>query len=166
MIISIFIVFSLLGSYYIWTARQTRHRLVQHGTLSVSYLFQEYPGQYSGDRSIKSGVVVIHTSSHDKKLKQAKIQHVVLKHPDLQIQLQQSLSLSFHYEGQTNSEVSIRYKVIRKGMHTLDLTGVRTSITGTLHFEGGYIKPFKVVVPISGRYQQKKGQEFLPEPED
>lgn len=154
-IVIILIVLFLFGSYYFWTAQQTKQRLAQHGALSVSYLFQERAGQYSGDRSVKSGVIVIHTTSQDKKLKHATLKSVSLKHPDVNIQLDQSLALPFHYDGLIKPEVSIRYKVLNRDLTTLDLTGVLTTISGKLHFEGGKTKPFRVVVPISGLYQEQ-----------
>lgn len=155
MIPFVLIIILFIGSYYYWVTKQTKQQLASHGALSVSYLFQEQPGQYSGDRSIKSGVIVIHSTSHDKKLKHASLKQVFLKHPDLHLQLDQSLALPFQYEGETQPEVSIRYKVLNKNVSTLDLTGVLTTITGKLHFEGGKSKPFKVVVPISGLYQEQ-----------
>lgn len=145
----------LIGIYYFWNAKQTKQQLANHGGLSVSYLFQEHPGQYSGDRSVKSGVIVIHTSSHNQKLKHATLKRVSVKHPDLHIQLDQSLALPFHYELLPKPEVSIRYKVINKELLSLDLTGVMTTIAGKLHFEGGKTRPFQVMVPISGFYQQQ-----------
>lgn len=140
--------------FYFWMSQRAKQQLAKHGQLSVSYLFQERPGQYSGDRSVKSGVIVIETTSHDKKLKHATIQRVFLKHPDLHINLDQSLVLPFQHEGATNPEVSIRYKVMKKGVNALDLTGVLTTVSGKLHFDGGKTKAFKAVVPISGLYQE------------
>lgn len=154
-IVIILIVLFLFGSYYFWTTHQTKQRLAEHGALSVSYLFQERPGQYSGDRSVKSGVIVIHTNSSDQKLKHATIKSVNLKHPDVNIQLDQSLSLPFQYNSLTQPEVSIRYKVLDKDISTLDLTGILTVISGKLHFEGGKTKPFRVAIPISGLYQEQ-----------
>lgn len=156
MIFILFITVFLIGSYYFWTAKQTKQQLANHGALTVSYLFQEHPGQYSGDRSTKSGVIVIHTTSHDQNLKHATLKHVSLKHPDLHIQLDQSLPLPFQYGEPTMPEVSIRYKVLNKQLNSLDLTGVQTTIVGKLHFEGGKTKPFHVIVPISGLYRQQK----------
>jgi len=154
-IVIILIVLFLFGSYYFWTAQQAKQRLAQHGALSVTYLFQERPGQYSGDRSVKSGVIVIHTSSSDQKLKHATLKHVHLKHVDVNIQLDQSLSLPFQYNSLSQPEVSIRYKLMNKDISTLDLTGVLTTISGKLHFEGGKTKPFRVIIPISGLYQEQ-----------
>jgi len=154
-IVIILIVLFLFGSYYFWTVQQTKQRLAEHGALSVSYLFQERPGQYSGDRSVKSGVIVIHTSSSDQKLKHATLKSVNLKHPGVNIQLDQSLSLPFQYNSFTQPEVSIRYKVLDKDISNLDLTGILTVISGKLHFEGGKTKPFRVAIPISGLYQDQ-----------
>lgn len=145
----------LIGIYYFWNAKQTKNQLAQHGAMSVSYLFQEHPGQYSGDRTVKSGVIVIHTSSHNQKLKHATLKRVSVKHPDLHIQLDQSLSLPFHSELLPKPEVSIRYKLTNKALSKLDLTGVPTCISGKLHFEGGKTRLFQVMVPISGLYHQQ-----------
>lgn len=149
----ILIVLFLFVIYCFLTALQTKQRLSNHGELSVTYLFQVRPGQYSGDRSVKSGVIVIDTTSYDKKLKHATLNHVQLNHPDVYIQLEQPLTLIFHYDGLKKYEVSIRYKVLNRDLKTLDLTGVLTTISGKLYFEDGKTNPFKILVPISGLYQ-------------
>jgi hypothetical protein len=154
-IVIILIVLFLIGIYYFWTVKQTRQRLAYHGSLLVSYLFQERAGQYSGDRSVKSGVIVIQTSSNDQKLKHATLKSVNLKHPDVNIQRHQSLLLPFRYNSLIQPEVSIRYKIIDRNITNLDLTGILIGISGKLHFEGGKTKPFSVVVPISGLYQRQ-----------
>ena len=94
-------------------------------------------------------------SSSDQKLKHATLKSVNLKHPDVNIQLDQSLSLPFQYNSLTQPEVSIRYKLMNRDISALDLTGILTTISGKLHFEGGKTKPFRVVVPISGLYQEQ-----------
>ncbi|AIM39180.1 hypothetical protein KO02_22715 [Sphingobacterium sp. ML3W] len=155
MLILVLIIFLFIGCYYFWAARQRNQRFANHGQMSVSYLFQERPGQYSGDRSIKSGVLVIHSRSHDEKLKHATIKHVHLQHPDLRIHLEQSLALPFQHDEVSKPEVSVRYKVIKNDIDTVDLTGVNTTIAGKLHFVSGASKTFKVTVPISGLYQEQ-----------
>lgn len=157
MLILVLIICLCIGSYYFWITKQRNQRFANHGQMSISYLFQERPGQYSGDRSIRSGVLVIHSSSHDKKLKHATIKRVYLQHPAFRIHLEQSLALPFLQDELNKPEVSVRYKVIKNDVDTIDLTGVQTTITGKLHFVNGTSKTFQVTIPISGLYQEENG---------
>ena len=153
MIITILIVLFLVG-YLFWRKRQLEQRFNRCVGMTVSYMFQERPGQYSGDRNAKSGVFVFKAERNDEKLKSIVIRKVKPLHAALDVNLEQILVIPFERKDNTKSDVSVRFKVNRKTSKIADLTGGRVSISGVLNFDERRPESFTATVLISDRYQK------------
>ncbi|CAM3819330.1 hypothetical protein [Sphingobacterium prati] len=122
--------------------------------MTVNYMFQERPGQYSGDRTSKSGVFVFKAERNDDQLKNIVIRKVRPLHAALNVNLEQILVIPFGQKEVSRADVSVRFKVIKKRVLVENLTGERVSISGVLNFEQGRQEPFTTVVSISNLYQK------------
>ncbi|WP_147430547.1 hypothetical protein [Sphingobacterium puteale] len=122
--------------------------------MTISYMFQERPGQYSGDRNARSGVFVFEAERNDEKLKNIVIRKVKPLHSALDVNLEQILVIPFGRKDHTKSDVSVRFKVNRATPKITDLTGGRVSISGVLNFEEGRPESFTATVFISDLYQK------------
>ncbi|QIH31559.1 hypothetical protein [Sphingobacterium sp. DR205] len=122
--------------------------------MTVSYMFQERPGQYSGDRNARSGVFVFKAERNDEKLKNIVIRKVKPLHSALDVNLEQILVIPFEHKEMSNSDVSVRFKVIKRGARIEDLKGKRVSISGVLNYEQRRAEPFTATLPIMDLYQQ------------
>lgn len=143
-----------LGVYLFWRKRQLEQRFDRSVGMTVSYMFQERPGQYSGDRSVRSGVFVFQAHRNDDRLKNIVIRKVKPLHSGLDVNLEQILVIPFERDDNTRSDVSVRFKVNRRTAVIEDLTGGRVSISGVLNFEQNKPESFTTVLPISNHYQK------------
>lgn len=122
--------------------------------MTVSYMFQERAGQYSGDRNARSGVFVFKAERNNDQLKNIVIRKVKPLHPALDVHLQQILVIPFERKDSVKSDVSVRFKVIKRSAKLEDLTGRRVSISGVMNFETSRPEPFTATLPISDLYQK------------
>lgn len=143
----------LMVLYFFIRRKQQKQRFNRAVYMTVNYMFQERPGQYSGDRSAKSGVFVFKAERNDEKLKNIVIRKVRPLHTALNVNLEQILVIPFEQKGDSKSDVSVRFKVIRKKALIEDLKGERVSISGVLNFEQSMQESFSTVLPISDLYQ-------------
>jgi len=143
----------LMVFYFFIRRKQQKHRFNRVVDMTVNYMFQERPGQYSGDRNSKSGVFVFKAERNDDKLKNIVIRKVRPLHAALNVNLEQILVIPFEQKEVSKSDVSVRFKVIRKKTLTENLKGKRVSISGVLNFEQGRQEPFTTVLSISDLYQ-------------
>lgn len=121
--------------------------------MTINYMFQERPGQYSGDRNIKSGVFVFKAASNDEKLKNIVIRKVKPLHSALDVNLEQILVIPLERKDVANTDVSVRFKVIKKGVKIDNLKGEKVSISGVLNFSNGRPEPFSTVLPLADVYR-------------
>lgn len=148
------LIFLFLGGYLFWRKRQLEQRFNRCVGMTISYMFQERPGQYSGDRNARSGVFVFEAERNDEKLKNIVIRKVKPLHSALDVNLEQILVIPFGRKDNTKSDVSVRFKVNRTTSKITDLTGGRVSISGVLNFEERRPESFTVTVLISDLYQK------------
>ncbi len=153
MIIAIFIVLFLVG-YFFWRKKQQQARFIKSVGMTVSYMFQERPGQYSGDRNARSGVFVFKAERNDEQLKNIVIRKVKPLNAALDVSLEQILVIPFERKENTKSDVSVRFKVNRRNTKIGDLTGGRVTISGVLNFEQNRPELFTATLPISDLYQK------------
>lgn len=154
MIIIAILIFLFLGGYFFWGKKQQEQRFYRSVGMTVSYMFQEHPGQYSGDRKAKSGVFVFEAERNDERLKNIVIRKVKPLHAALDVNLEQILVIPFERKGNIKSDVSVRFKVNRRTAKIEDLRGGRVSISGVLNFEEKRPESFIVTVHISDLYQK------------
>ncbi|WP_139351268.1 hypothetical protein [Sphingobacterium sp. CZ-UAM] len=150
----VLLVFLFLGGYFFWRTQRQKQRFNRSVGMTVSYMFQERPGQYSGDRNAKGGVFVFQAERSDDRLKNIVIRKVKPLHADLDVNLEQILVIPFERKGNARSDVSVRFKVNRRNAKVGDLTGGRVSISGVLNFEESKPESFTVTLPISNLYQK------------
>lgn len=153
MIIAIFIVLFLAG-YFFWRKKQQQERFNKSVGMTVSYMFQERPGQYSGDRNVRSGVFVFKAERNDDRLKNIVIRKVKPLHAALHVNLEQILVIPFERMDNTKSDVSVRFKINRRTAKIENLTGGRVTISGILNFEQNRPESFTATLPISDLYQK------------
>lgn len=153
MIIAI-LIFLFLGGYFFWRKKLQEQRFNRSVGMTVSYMFQERPGQYSGDRNAKSGVFVFEAERNDERLKNIVIRKVKPLHAALDVNLEQILVIPFERKDKIKSDVSVRFKVNRKTSKIADLTGGRVSISGVLNFDERRPESFTATVLISDLYQK------------
>ncbi|WP_343563030.1 hypothetical protein [Sphingobacterium sp.] len=147
-------VFLFLVGYYFWRSKQQKQRFNRSVGITVCYMFQERPGQYSGDRNIRSGVFVFQAERSDDRLKNIVIRKVKPLHAGLDVNLEQILVIPFERKGNAKSDVSVRFKVNRRNAKIYDLTGGRVYISGVLNFEESRSEPFTATLSISDLYQK------------
>ncbi|MDR2271407.1 MAG: hypothetical protein LBF27_10935 [Sphingobacterium sp.] len=148
-ILLILIIF--LGACF-WRKKQLTQRFNDNVKIAVDYMVQERPGQYSGDRNAKSGVFIFNAEQAGDTLKSVVIKKVKPLHPALDVNLERVLMMSFERAAMPEN-VSVRFKVVKKGAKIDDLKGVHIRIAGVLHFKKGSSKDFSAVLPIEGLHQ-------------
>lgn len=150
--LTICILLSFITYFYLRKKQQKQrfHRAVE---MTVNYIFQERPGQYSGDRNTKGGVFVFKAERNDQKLKNIVIRKVRPLHTALDVNLEQILIIPFEQKEDLKFDVSVRFKVIRKKVLAEDLKGERIRISGILHFEQSRQETFTTVLSISDLYK-------------
>lgn len=153
MTIAIFIIL-FLGGYFFWRKKQQEQRFNRSVGMTVSYMFQERPGQYSGDRNAKSGVFVFKAERNNDRLKNIVIRKVKPLHAAIDVNLEQILVIPFERKDKTKSDVSVRFKVVKRSTKLEDLTGGRVSISGVMNFEESRPEPFTATLSISDLYQK------------
>lgn len=139
--------------YLLIRKKQMEQRFNRRVDIRVDYMFQERPGQYSGDRNVKSGVFVFKAERNDDKLKNIVIRKVRPLHAALDVNLEQILVIPFEPQDTRNADVSVRFKVIKRGAKLEDLKGGRVSISGVMNFEQSRSEPFTAILPITDLYQ-------------
>lgn len=143
----------LIIVYLLIRKKQMEQRFNRKVDMRVDYMFQERPGQYSGDRNVKSGVFVFKAERNDDKLKNIVIRKVRPLHAALDVNLEQILVIPFEPQDTRNADVSVRFKVIKRGAKLEDLKGGRVSISGIMNFEQSRSEPFTAILPITDLYQ-------------
>jgi len=124
-------------------------------SMEVNYLFQNRPGQYSGDYRTKSGVFVFRTESKDDALKNLVIKAVKPSHPALVVNLEQIVVVPFENKRTGNSDVSVRFKLLKKKGELKVLEGGGIRISGVLNFGNSKPKTFHTVLKIGALYQSE-----------
>lgn len=148
--ISILLVFAL---YFFMRKKQLEQRFNRSVGMTVNYMFQDRPGQYSGDRNVRSGVFVFKAERNNDKLKNIVIRKVKPLNTALGVNLEQILVIPFEQKDTPNSDVSVRFKVVKRGARVEDLKGGRVSISGIMNFEQSRSEPFTATLPITDLYQ-------------
>ncbi len=148
--ISILLVFAL---YLFMRKKQLEQRFNRSVGMTVNYMFQDRPGQYSGDRNVRSGVFVFKAERNNDKLKNIVIRKVKPLNTALGVNLEQILVIPFEQKDTPNSDVSVRFKVVKRGARVEDLKGGRVSISGVMNFEQSRSEPFTATLPITDLYQ-------------
>jgi len=143
----------LITIYFLMRRRQLEQRFSRRVDMTVNYMFQERPGQYSGDRNVKSGVFVFKAKRHDDKLKNIVIRKVKPLNAALDVNLEQILVVPFDQKGGARSDVSVRFKVVKRMARLADLTGDRVSVSGVMNFEQHKPEPFTATLTITDLYQ-------------
>ncbi|WP_433901923.1 hypothetical protein [Sphingobacterium puteale] len=154
MIIIIILIFLFLGGYLFWRKRQLEQRFSRYVGMTVNYMFQERPGQYSGDKNARSGVFVFKAERNDEQLKNVVIRKVKPLHSALDVNLEQILVIPFAGKENIRSDVSVRFKANRRAAKIENLTGGRVVVSGVLNFEQNRTVLFSATLPISGLYQK------------
>ncbi|MEI2275646.1 hypothetical protein OHD16_26220 [Sphingobacterium sp. ML3W] len=148
------LIFLFLGGFFFWQKKKQEQRFNNSVGMTVSYMFQERPGQYSGDRNARSGVFVFQAERSNERLKNIVIRKVKPLNAALDVNLEQILVIPFERKDNTKSDVSVRFKVNRRSTKIGDLTGGRVSISGVLNFEESRPESFTAILPISDLYQK------------
>ena len=143
----------LITFYFLVRKKQLEQRFNRSVGMTVNYMFQERPGQYSGDHNVKSGVFVFKAERNDDKLKNIVIRKVRPLHTALDVSLEQILVIPFEPQDTRNADVSVRFKVVKRGAKLEDLKGGRVSISGVMNFEQSRSEPFTATLPITDLYQ-------------
>lgn len=150
------LIFLFLGGYYFWRKKQREQRFTKSVGMTISYMFQERPGQYSGDRNVRSGVFVFKAQRSNDRLKNIVIRKVKPLHSALDVNLEQILVIPFEQNDHTKSDVSVRFKINRHSAKVDDLTGGRVSISGVLNFEERGPESFTATLPIMEVYSEQR----------
>ncbi|WP_343557306.1 hypothetical protein [Sphingobacterium sp.] len=143
----------LITFYFLVSKKQLEKRFNRSVGMTVNYMFQDRPGQYSGDRNVKSGVFVFKAERNDDKLKNIVIRKVRPLHTALDVSLEQILVIPFEPQDKRNADVSVRFKVIKRGAKLEDLKGEKVSISGMLNFSSGRPEAFSVVLQLADIYK-------------
>ncbi len=145
-----------LGGYFFWRKKKLEQRFSKSVGMTVSYMFQERPGQYSGDRNARSGVFVFKAERNDDRLKNIVIRKVKPLHSALDVNLEQILVIPFEREDNTKSDVSVRFKVNKRSTKIEDLRGGRVNISGVMNFQESRPEAFTATLSISDLYQKSE----------
>ena len=148
--ISVLLLFTF---YFLIRKKQLEQRFNRSVGMTVNYMFQERPGQYSGDRNVKSGVFVFKAERNNDKLKNIVIRRVRPMHSALDVNLEQILVIPFEQRDIPNADVSVRFKIIKRGVKLDDLKGEKVSISGILNFSNGQPEAFTAVLQLADKYQ-------------
>ncbi|WP_367210738.1 hypothetical protein [Sphingobacterium sp. R2] len=149
----------LSSIYLILKAKQKQKLFNDAVSMEVHYLFQDRPGQYSGDYRTKSGVFVFRTESKDEALKNLVIKAVKPSHPALVVNLEQIVVVPFEKKKEGNSDVSVRFKLLKKKGELSTLEGKGIRVSGVLNFGKTKPKTFSTVLKIGELYQAKDPQD-------
>jgi len=152
----------VLSSIYLIlkTKQKQKQKLFNEAvSMEVNYLFQDRPGQYSGDYRTKSGVFVFRTESKDEALKNLVIKDVKPSHPALVVNLEQIVVVPFDKKKEGNSDVSVRFKLLKKKGELSTLEGKGIRVSGVLNFGKSKPKTFSTVLKIGELYQSKAFQD-------
>ncbi len=150
----------LLIAYFYIRSKYATGRFDNYASMQVNYLFQERPGQYSGDYRTKSGVFVFRTERKDKELKNLVIKEVKPHHPALVVSLDQIVVVPF--ETRTgDSDVSVRFKLLKKRGDLTVLEGKGIRIAGVLNFENRKSKNFSTTLHIGEIYKSQERSDML-----
>lgn len=149
----IFSILLLTVVYFFVRRKQQQQRFSRRVGINVHYMFQERPGQYSGDRHARSGVFVFKVECNDEELKNIVIRKVKPRHSALHVNLEQILVIPFAHKNTKHADVSVRFKVIKRGAKIEDLRGEHVTVSGVLNFEQGRPEPFLASLPITDVYQ-------------
>lgn len=145
----------LLLAYFYIRSKHSQGEFHNYASMQVNYLFQERPGQYSGDYRTKSGVFVFKTERKDRELKNLVIKEVKPHHPALVVSLEQIVVVPF--ETRTgDSDVSVRFKLLKKKGDLTALEGKGIRIAGVLNFENRKSKNFSTTLHIGEVYQSQE----------
>ncbi|MGJ1403272.1 hypothetical protein [Sphingobacterium siyangense] len=145
----------LIFIYFILKAKQKQKLFNEAVSMEVNYLFQDRPGQYSGDYRTKSGVFVFRTEPKDSALKNLVIKEVKPSHPALLVNLEQIVVVPFEQKKEGNSDVSVRFKLLKKKGELSTLEGKGIRVSGVLNFGKSKPKTFSTVLKIGELYQSK-----------
>jgi len=143
----------LIIVYLLIRKKQMEQRFNRRVGMTVDYMLQERPGQYSGDRNVKSGVFVFKAERNDDRLKNIVIRKVRPLHAALEVNLEQILVIPFEPQDTRNADVSVRFKVIKRGAKLEDLKGEKVSISGMLNFSSGRPEAFSAVLQLADIYK-------------
>lgn len=143
----------LIIMYFLVRKRQLEQRFNRSVGMTINYMFQDRPGQYSGDRNVRSGVFVFKAERNDDKLKNIVIRKVKPLNTALSVNLEQILVVPFEQQKGAISDVSVRFKVVKRGARVEDLRGGRVSISGVMNFEQHKPEPFTATLAITDLYQ-------------
>lgn len=143
----------LLIAYFYFRSKFSQGQFHHYASMQVNYLFQDRPGQYSGDYRTKSGVFVFRTERKDEELRNVVIKQVKPDHPALVVNLEQIVVVPFESKS-GDSDVSVRFKLLKKKKSDLaGLEGKGIRIAGVLNFANRKSKNFSTVLPIGEMYQ-------------
>ncbi|MGJ1514910.1 hypothetical protein ACR79N_07945 [Sphingobacterium siyangense] len=145
----------LIFIYFILKAKQKKKLFNEAVSMEVNYLFQDRPGQYSGDYRTKSGVFVFRTRPKDNALKNLVIKEVKPSHPALLVNLEQIVVVPFEQKKEGKSDVSVRFKLLKKKGELSTLEGKGIRVSGVLNFGKSKPKTFSTVLKIGELYQSK-----------
>ncbi|MGE8377175.1 MAG: hypothetical protein ACN6PN_02465 [Sphingobacterium sp.] len=148
------LIFLFLGGFFFWQKKKQEQRFNSSVGMTVSYMFQERPGQYSGDRNARSGVFVFQAERSNERLKNIVIRKVKPLNAALNVNLEQILVIPFEQKDTAKSDVSVRFKVTKRNTKIEDLRGGRISISGVLNFQESRPEAFTTTLPISDLYQK------------
>ncbi|WP_394676753.1 hypothetical protein [uncultured Sphingobacterium sp.] len=150
----------LLLAYFYIRSRYAAGQFHNYASMEVNYLFQDRPGQYSGDYRTKSGVFVFKTERKVEELKNVVIKQVKPHHPALIVSLGQIVVVPF--ERRTgDSDVSVRFKLLKKKGDLATLEGCAIRIAGVLNFENRKSKNFSTTLHIGEIYQSQERPDRL-----
>lgn len=141
--------------YLILKAKQKQKIFNEAVSMEVNYLFQDRPGQYSGDYRTKSGVFVFRTESKDNELKNLVIKEVKPDHAALLVNLEQIVVVPFEKKKRGDAAVSVRFKLLKKKGELTALEGKRIRVAGVLNYANRKPKRFSTVLKIGELYQAK-----------
>jgi len=141
--------------YFILKEKRKQKLFNEAVSMEVNYLFQDRPGQYSGDYRTKSGVFVFRTRPKDNALKNLVIKEVKPSHPALLVNLEQIVVVPFEKKKEGKSDVSVRFKLLKKKGELSTLEGKGIRVSGVLNFGKSKPKTFSTVLKIGELYQSK-----------
>ncbi|WP_312789806.1 hypothetical protein [Sphingobacterium sp.] len=144
----------LLIAYFYFRSKFSQGQFHHYASMQVNYLFQDRPGQYSGDYRTKSGVFVFKTERKDEELRNVVIKQVKPNHPALVVNLEQIVVVPFESKS-GDSDVSVRFKLLKKKIDLNELEGKGIRIAGVLNFANRKSKNFSTVLPIGEMYQSQ-----------
>ncbi len=153
-VVVLFATLLLLIAYFYFRSKFSQGQFHHYASMQVNYLVQDRPGQYSGDYRTKSGVFVFRTERKDGELKNVVIKQVKPDHPALVVNLEQIVVVPFESKS-GDSDVSVRFKLLKKKGELSTLEGKGIRVSGVLNFGNSKPKTFSTVLKIGELYQSK-----------